>query len=106
MITAEQNTLEYYQQLLSEASRGTGDIVRIWIKTPYRPRTDEYVVYRGSPLRGLIIGTNTQTVDGRATRVLFRRWPLITLCKERITLCNDRVAMLERRVSMWSQVAR
>ena len=99
MITAQQDTLEYYQQLLSEASRTTGDIVRIWVRTPYTPRTDEYHVYRRSPVLGLVIGTNLQTMDGRATRVLFRRWPLIMLCKQRI-------ASLERHVESWLEVAR
>jgi len=99
MITATQDSLEYYQQLLSEASRTTGDIVRIWVRTPYTPRTDEYIVYRCSPYRGLVIGSNRQTMDGRATRVLFRRWPLIMLCKQRI-------ASLERHIESWLEVAR
>lgn len=99
MITAQQDTLEYYQQLISEASRTTGDIVRIWVRTPYTPRTDEYIVYRCSPYRGLVIGSNLQTMDGRATRVLFKRWPLIMLCKQRI-------ASLERHVESWLEVAR
>lgn len=99
MITAQQDSLEYYQQLLSEASRTTGDIVRLWIRTPYTPRTDEYHVYRGSSVRGLVIGCNLQTMEGRATRVLFRRWPLIMLCKQRI-------ASLELHVESWLEVAR
>ncbi len=84
MITAEVNTEEYYRQLISEASVGTGELVRLWIVTSYKTRTDEYFIYRNSVVRGLVVQSQRMSGGGVRTLVLFKRWPLLMTCKQRL----------------------
>lgn len=84
MITAEVNTEEYYRQLISEASVGTGELVRLWIVTAYKTRTDEYFIHRNSVVRGLVVQSKRISGGGVQTLVLFKRWPLLMTCKQRL----------------------
>lgn len=83
MVTAPEFSFKYYEQLLSEASAGTGPLVRIWIRRKYRPRLDCIFPDRSSRLHGLVID-HKKNSEGVDVLCLFSRWPLTVVCRDKL----------------------